>query len=71
MRLAMTLIRLRVCAGFSELLLVAHTTLLEISCHGLSMVEPELLSPANKETFDEIDRLLTIKANIEAQHDSF
>ena len=27
-------IRLRVCAGWSEALLVAHTTLLEISCHG-------------------------------------
>ena len=33
-RLAKTLIRLRVCAGWSEALLVAHTTLLEISCHG-------------------------------------
>ena len=30
----MALIRLRVCAGWSEALLVAHTTLLEISCHG-------------------------------------
>ena len=30
----MALIRLRVCAGWSEPLLVAHTTLLEISCHG-------------------------------------
>ena len=28
----MTLIRLRVCTGWSEALLVAHTTLLEISC---------------------------------------
>ena len=28
----MTLNRLRVCAGWSESLLVAHTTLLEISC---------------------------------------
>ena len=32
MRLAKALIRLRVCAGWSEALLVAHTTLLEISC---------------------------------------
>ena len=32
--LAKVLIRLRVCAGWSERLLVAHTTLLEISCHG-------------------------------------
>ena len=31
-RLAKTLIRLRVCAGWSEPLLIAHTTLLEISC---------------------------------------
>ena len=34
MRLAKALIRLRVCAGWSEPLLVAHTTLLEISCCG-------------------------------------
>ena len=33
-RLAKVLIRLRICAGWSEPLLVAHTTLLEISCHG-------------------------------------
>ena len=34
-RLAKALIRLRVGAGgWSEPLLVAHTTLLEISCHG-------------------------------------
>ena len=31
-RLAKALIRLRVCAGWSEALLVAHTTLLEIPC---------------------------------------
>ena len=30
----MALIRLHVCAGWSEPLLVAHTTLLEISCCG-------------------------------------
>ena len=34
MRLAKALIRLPVCAGWSEPLLVAHTTLFEISCHG-------------------------------------
>ena len=33
-RLAKALIRLRICAGWSELLLVPHTTLLEISCPG-------------------------------------
>ena len=33
-RLAKALIRLRVCAGWSEAMLVAHTTLLEISCTG-------------------------------------
>ena len=32
--LAKALIRLRVCAGWSAPLLVAHTTLLEISCRG-------------------------------------
>ena len=33
-RLAKALNRLRVCAGWSEALLVVHTTLLEISCRG-------------------------------------
>ena len=33
-RLAKALISLRHCAGWSEPLLVTHTTLLEISCHG-------------------------------------
>ena len=33
-QLAKVLIRLRICAGWSEALLVAHTTLLEISCRG-------------------------------------
>ena len=37
-RFARALIRLRVCAGWSEPWLVAHTTLLEISCHG-SIIE--------------------------------
>ena len=32
--LAKALIRLRICAGWSEPLLVAHITLLEITCHG-------------------------------------
>ena len=32
--LAKAVIRLCICAGWSELLLVAHTTLLEILCHG-------------------------------------
>ena len=36
-RLAKALISLRVCAGWSEPLLVAHTTLLEISCRGLNV----------------------------------
>ena len=34
MRLAKALVRLRVCAGWSEYSLVAHITLLEISCRG-------------------------------------
>ena len=34
MRLTNTQIRLSVCAGWSEPMLVPHTTLLEISCHG-------------------------------------
>ena len=37
-RLANALIRLRVYAGWSEPLLVSHTTLLEISCRGLKMI---------------------------------
>ena len=36
-RIWKALIRLRVCAGWSEALLVAHTTLLEISCRGSLM----------------------------------
>ena len=36
-RLAKALIRLRVCAGWSEPLLVAHTSFLEISCPGSNM----------------------------------
>ena len=40
MRLAKALIRLRVCAGWSEPLPVAHTTLLEISCHGSIITFP-------------------------------
>ena len=39
-QLAKVLIRLRVCAGSSEALLVAHTTLLEISCCGSIIVSP-------------------------------
>ena len=43
-RLAKALIRLRVCVGWSEALLVAHTTLLEISCSGsLLYVFPQRL----------------------------
>ena len=34
LQLAKALIRLRVCAGWSEPLLVKHTKLLESSCHG-------------------------------------
>ena len=33
---------LRVCAGWSEALLLAHTTLLEISCRGSIKVSVEL-----------------------------
>ena len=36
-RLGKALISLRVSAGWSELLLVAHTTLLEISCHNSAL----------------------------------
>ena len=43
-RLAKALIRLRVCAGWSEASLVAHTTLLEIQCHGSIILLPRPLS---------------------------
>ena len=33
-RIANALIRLRICTGWSEALQIAHTTLLEIPCHG-------------------------------------
>ena len=38
-QLAKTLTSLRVCAGWSEPLLVAHTTLLEISCRGSNIID--------------------------------
>ena len=38
-RQAKALIRLRICADWSEPLLVAHTTLLEISCHSSNIVK--------------------------------
>ena len=41
-RQANALIRLRECADWSEPLLVAHTTLLEISCHGSNMKGPKI-----------------------------
>ena len=41
-RLAKALIRLRVCAGWSEALLVANTTLLEISCTGSFYVNKDM-----------------------------
>ena len=37
-QLAKALIRLCACAGWSEALLVAHTTLMEITCHGSNYV---------------------------------
>ena len=40
-QLAKVLIRLRVCAGWSEALLVAHSTLLEISCRS-SILSPQV-----------------------------
>ena len=43
-RQANALIRLCVCAGWSEALLVAHTTLLEITCHGSYMYIPIKIS---------------------------
>ena len=42
--LAKALIRLRVCAGWSEALLVAHTKMLEISCNGSDDILPCNLS---------------------------
>ena len=52
----MALIRLRVCAGWSEPLLVAQTTLLEISCHGSAKKKVPLC-------YDSVDikKLLTFK----------
>ena len=39
--LAKALIDLRVCTGLSEALLVAYSTLLEISCHGSIIKSPK------------------------------
>ena len=53
-QLANALIGLRVCSGWSEPLLVAHTTLLEISCHGsfvlLMWLQADTMQPYQKET---------------------
>ena len=57
-RLAKALIRLHICAGWSGPLLVAHTTLLEISCHS-SNTELNLIMD-NKYFF-----LITAKAKAE------
>ena len=37
-RLVKALVRLRICAGWSEALLVAHTTLLEFLCRGSNLI---------------------------------
>ena len=42
-RLAEALIRLRVCTGWSEILLVAHNTFLEIACHGSNVSSDRIL----------------------------
>ena len=42
-RLAKALIRLRVGTGWSEILLVAHNTFLEISCHGSNVSSDRIL----------------------------
>ena len=46
-RLAKALIRLRVYADWSEPLLVAHTTLLEISCRGSNVICGRHVIPNN------------------------
>ena len=46
-RLAKALIRLRLCAGWSEALLLAHTTLFEISCRGSFGDECSVLTPVS------------------------
>ena len=51
--LAKAQIRLRICAGRYEALLVAHTKLLEISCTGSLML--------NRNEFPYIDIVLTFK----------
>ena len=53
-RLAKALISLRVCAGWSEPLLVAHTTLLEISCHGSNRVRTSFKTGARSNSFESI-----------------
>ena len=57
-RLAKALIRLRVCTGWSEPLLVAHTTLLEISCRGSFIITTAtqlriLLSIIDEHSYDD------------------
>ena len=56
------MVRLRMCAGWSEPLHVAHTTLLEISCCGSYIHLPLLSIPvASSETFEILIRAVTNK----------
>ena len=60
-RLAKALIRLRVCAGWSEALLVAHTKLLEISCTSSYMI---YMNSSHKEGFKYPDGLIDMNRNL-------
>ena len=59
-RLAKALIRLRVCTGWFEALLVAHTTLLEISCAGSYIECYELALYSFFNPFSILERTLSI-----------
>ena len=73
MRLAKALIRLRVCAGWSETLLVAHTTLLEIILYGGILTMPAFGNLRRVVCDCAVNRVKytqTVKGNIKHLHET-
>ena len=63
-QLAKALIRLRVCAGRSEALLVAHTTLLEISCRSSNIDNIMIQFTSNRKIIYSKSFKNTVTANL-------
>ena len=64
-RLTKARIRLRICAGFSEPLLLAHTTLLQISCCGsFAIFGPIFMKCTPKSRTNEFEMMFTILGSV-------